>query len=183
MANNASLEAQHHAQLALFALSSATHPSSEISPSRATSDPDYPLAGSFPIATPNNADLELHTSETQSIMKGKPPSDPLWVKTLPVECFEVVAKYLSRDDLKACLETSKDFNKKFGPTFFQQVILQFDTQTFDPVNGHGTTSCAEKRVPKLHMFQNWGAAIRKIGFSLEVYEGKYRSPLTLFHLN
>jgi hypothetical protein len=147
------------------------------------SGPDHSLNGSFRISTPHTTDLEFHNTEAQPVMTRNRSTDPWWPKTFPVECFRVVAKYLSRDDLKACLETSKEFNRNFGPTFFQQVVLQFDTQTFDPVNGHGTIPCAEKRVPKLHMFQNWGASIRKIGFSLEVYEGKYHFLFTLFYLN
>lgn len=124
------------------------------------------------------AQNQFHMTEhnpAQSAMASKPErhSDPTWLKATPVEVFAHIASFLSRDDLKACLETSPEFNRKFGPSFFDQVVLPFDTETFDPVQGGSPDSFdQQQQAPKLPMFENWGAHIRKIGFALEVYEGK-----------
>lgn len=160
------------------------HNLSERQPSQLhlASNPERCSEASRPMNTPvgnSNADLENHPAGTQldvmekNISLSNPCSTYPWPKTLPVEVFHHIAKYLARTDLKACLETRKDFNRKFGPSFFQQVVLQFDTETFDEVTENdAAASSGQSRVPKLHMFENWGAHMKKVGFALEVDEGK-----------
>ncbi|MCJ1247095.1 hypothetical protein MMC30_004306 [Trapelia coarctata] len=156
----------------------AQHDMPDLQPARpyTVSTPRHSSDASFANAAHGediSTNLEPNPLDTQhSLSDSAISSNPSWLKTIPVEVYHHIATYLSRNELKACLEISKDFNRNFGPAFFERVVLQFDTETFDPVNDNDTTSSSQPRVPKLHMFQNWGAHMKKVGFALEVDEGK-----------
>ncbi|MCJ1285824.1 hypothetical protein MMC26_005165 [Xylographa opegraphella] len=118
---------------------------------------------------------------------------------LPVEVLAHIARYLNRLDMQALLLTSKDFNAKLGPLYFQHVVLPFksnifsglkNTSSIDSKHGNekvsssatgpaastaststGHTGAEPNNLPsELNMFRTWGSSIMKFGFSLEVDE-------------
>ncbi|MCJ1379598.1 hypothetical protein MMC17_002700 [Xylographa soralifera] len=124
---------------------------------------------------------------------------PLVVKsnaTLPVEVLAHIARHLDRLDMQALLLTSKEYNAKLGPLYFQHVVLQFKSNIFSGVKNNssidsmhgketGLSSATLPAAPaistvtgdsgedsknppsELNMFKSWGSSIMKFGFSLE----------------
>ncbi|MCJ1320038.1 hypothetical protein MMC15_005374 [Xylographa vitiligo] len=124
---------------------------------------------------------------------------PLVVKmkaTLPVEVLTQITHYLNRLDMQALLLTSKDYNAKLGPLYFQHVVLPFKSNIFSGMKNTSLTDSMhgkekvlssdtlpaastistitdhsggelENLSSELNMFKTWGSSIMKFGFSLE----------------
>ncbi|MCJ1404547.1 hypothetical protein MMC11_007773 [Xylographa trunciseda] len=128
-----------------------------------------------------------------------PPTGTQPKATLPVEIFAQIARYLHRLDLQALLLTSKEFNAKVGPLYFQHVVLPFKSNIFsglknkcmigDMYGKEKTENSAalpavstllattdesgeqpQKLPLELNMFNTWGTSITKFGFSLEAVQ-------------
>ena len=139
---------------------------------------------------------------------------PLVVKTkatLPVEVLTQIAHYLNRLDMQALLLTSKDYNAKLGPLYFQHVVLPFKSNIFSGMKNTSLTDSMhgkekvlssdtlpaastistitdhsggelENLSSELNMFKTWGSSIMKFGFSLEADQGK-SSAMFIFYSN
>ena len=126
--------------------------------------------------------------------------------TLPFDVLAQIARHLNRLDMQALLLTSKEYNAKLGPLYFQHVVLPFKSNIFSgmkntspidsmddlgealrsttlptpstpsAVTDHSGEHSKNQR-PELNMFKTWGSSITKFGFSLEADEGRSFAPV------
>ena len=147
--------------------------------------------------------LRDHISDSSAEMSHllQPPVLTRSNAALPVEVLAHIARYLNRLDMQALLLTSKDYNAKLGPIYFQHVVLRFKPNVFSGIeyssianslrceeNGLSSDSSPARSnsspasgdssgefrnlPPELNMFKNWGSHITKFGFSLEIDHGE-----------
>ncbi|KAF1343937.1 hypothetical protein BDV97DRAFT_305598 [Delphinella strobiligena] len=87
---------------------------------------------------------------------------------VPVELFEAVTQYLSRDDIKSMRLVNREFERGVSRALFNTVVVPFNTELYDMIEqdkGHG-----------LRVFEGFGSHIRRFGMSFEVKEDALRNP-------
>ncbi|MCJ1394617.1 hypothetical protein MMC18_007497 [Xylographa bjoerkii] len=142
--------------------------------------------------------LPKHTDDKISQMSQAlgPPTTVKSNVILPVEVLAHIARYLKRSDMQALLLTSKEYNAKLGPLYFQHIVLPFKSNIFSglknisvtdsmhgkekilnsatlpaasilPTTTHDTEEDLGTLPSDLNMFKTWGSSIMKFAFSLE----------------
>lgn len=94
---------------------------------------NYPGRGKSRSRLPPS--LTIHPIyEQSSIYRPTGPSQAQWVSgEMPVELFEAIARYLSRDDIKSMRLVNREFERGVSRSLFDTVVVPFNTELYDMI--------------------------------------------------
>lgn len=124
-----------------------------------------------------------------------------WIPSeMPVELFEAITQYLSRDDIKSMRLVSREFERGVSQSLFNTVVVPFNTELYEMIEHENSAkqgnkikdqsilgslqwkNAKEDREDKvyrghgLRVFEGFGSHIRRFGMSFEVREDAIQSP-------